>query len=137
MIKILKLLFAINLLYYSAKAQQAPIPQQQTDSVLVYGQNYEKAHFPGGDSVLNRYLKNNITYPIAARENGIQGRLRVRVMIDETGLISKPVIIRGLDAQCDSEAIRLVRAMPPWVPATYKKKPTKSIQEIILSFRLQ
>ncbi|ARA93177.1 hypothetical protein AWN76_008400 [Rhodothermaceae bacterium RA] len=59
----------------------------------------------GGLQVLERQLR----YPEIARKAGIEGRVIVQFVVDETGRVVDPVVVRGIGAGCDEEAVRLVK----------------------------
>ena len=72
--------------------------------------------FPGGEMEMQKYIANNLKYPVVAQESGIQGRVTVRFVVSKTGAIENVTVIRGIDPSCDKEAIRVVKSMPKWVP---------------------
>jgi len=72
--------------------------------------------YPGGVEELMKYLSKNIKYPTVAQENGVQGRVIVRFVVSKTGAISDVTVVRGFDAACDKEAVRVVKSMPKWLP---------------------
>ncbi|HED07895.1 MAG TPA: TonB family protein [Ignavibacteria bacterium] len=45
-----------------------------------------------------------LTYPLAARDNNIQGIVKVRVFIEKNGRVSKTEIVKGLGYGCDEAA---------------------------------
>lgn len=75
--------------------------------------------FPGD---LNSYLSKNLNYPAEAREKGIQGNVIVQFIIDETGKVINPKIVRGNATVLDNEAIRVVKTMPYWKPGKQNGK---------------
>jgi protein TonB len=70
--------------------------------------------FPGGQGELLKYLSKNIVYPASASENGIQGIVYLRFVIDKNGKVSKVTVLRSLHRACDAEAVRVVEGMPNW-----------------------
>ena len=58
----------------------------------------------------------NLKYPVIAQENGIQGKVIVRFLVEKDGSISKVEVVRSLDPACDKEAIRLIRLLPKFIP---------------------
>jgi TonB family protein len=70
--------------------------------------------FPQGDKALEKYLKNNLRYPDAAKKAGIKGKIHVRFVIERDGSIGTVTIVKSLSPECDAEAIRLVKSMPKW-----------------------
>lgn len=77
----------------------------------------EKPMFPGGDEALKKYLSENVKYPAASMDNGIEGTVLVGFMVASDGSINNIKIIKYVDPDLESEAIRVVSGMPLWVPA--------------------
>lgn len=72
--------------------------------------------FPGGEAEMQKFIANTLKYPVVAQENGIEGRVTIRFVVTANGDISDVQIIRGIDSSCDKEAVRVVNAMPQWIP---------------------
>ena len=70
--------------------------------------------YPGGEAVLNDFLRNNLVYPIEALKNREHGKVYVQFDVNEDGSISNIVIARGVSYLLDQEAIRVIRKMPNW-----------------------
>ena len=49
--------------------------------------------YPGGISGLMQYLSENVKYPVAAQENGIQGRVVVSFVVEKDGSVSNPKVV--------------------------------------------
>ncbi|WP_044117759.1 M56 family metallopeptidase [Alkaliflexus imshenetskii] len=97
----------------------------------------EMPEFPGGNEALMRYIATSITYPAAAMNNKIEGRVYVQFVIKENGLISDASIIRGVDVSLDEEALRVIRAMPPWKPGKQRNIPVNVSYTLPIDFVLQ
>lgn len=82
----------------------------------VYLASDRRPEFPGGESVMLKFLSKNMQYPSEARKNGIQGRVGVTFIIEKDGSLSDVKINMELGSGCDEEAIRLVKSMPKWKP---------------------
>jgi protein TonB len=85
----------------------------------------EQPGFPGGESALMDYLKNNIKYPQLARESNIQGTVFVTFVVEPNGSISNVKVLRGIGGGCDEEATRVVKNMPSWTPGKQRGKPVR------------
>jgi protein TonB len=72
--------------------------------------------FPGGYDSLHSFISKNIIYPNHDLENDIQGRIYVRFVVTNKGDLSNIEVIRGLSSSLDSEAIRIIKIMPKWIP---------------------
>lgn len=73
--------------------------------------------FPGGEASLRTYVRENLQYPPKARENKTQGEVVVRFDVDADGTLRNINLLKDIGDGCGAEALRLVRAMPPWRPA--------------------
>lgn len=93
--------------------------------------------FPGGEQKLMEYLNSNIKYPAVAMENGIQGRVIIRFVVSPTGEISNAEILRGVDPSIDREALRVVNAMPRWIPGKQNGTAVPVYFTLPVVFRLQ
>lgn len=95
------------------------------------------AVFPGGQEALDEFLNSNIKYPAFAQENGIEGTVTVDFVVAPDGTLSGIKIARPLDPDLEAEAIRVVKAMPAWTPATDDSgSPVKSTVSLPVKFRL-
>jgi len=93
--------------------------------------------FPGGDKARIRFLNENIEYPTMARESGIQGRVYVTFVVERNGIVTDVKILRGIGGGCDEEAIRVVKAMPKWIPGKQRGKPVRVQFTLPIKFTLQ
>ena len=93
--------------------------------------------FPGGNAGLMKYLASNVQYPEVAAKNGVQGRVVVGFVIECDGSITNVEILRGVDPSLDREAMRVVKAMPKWVPGKKNGAVVRVKYQVPVSFRLQ
>lgn len=93
--------------------------------------------FPGGDAALMQWLSNNVRYPAVAEENGIQGRVIVSFVVEKNGSITDVQVVRGKDPSLDREAVRVVKAMPNWVPGKQNGQAVRVKYNVPITFRLQ
>ena len=97
----------------------------EPDSGTVFMVVEAMPEYPGGDTALMKYLQNNLTYPEAAKESGVQGKVFVSFIIEKDGSLSDAIILRGLGYGCDQEALRVVQDMPAWKPGQQRGKPIR------------
>jgi len=76
--------------------------------------------FPGGQNEMFKFLAQNVRYPVEAQQKNVSGLVIVQFIVSKTGVISNIKVIRGIDPSCDNEAIRVVKAMPEWIPGKQK-----------------
>lgn len=72
---------------------------------------------------VNAYLAKNMVYPEDAKQEGISGKVIVKFIVRASGTIDSAYVARGIYPSIDKEALRLVRAMPPWDPGVQNGKP--------------
>ncbi|MDR0830851.1 MAG: energy transducer TonB [Prevotellaceae bacterium] len=94
----------------------SPIIEDTEDTSQIYYFVEQMPYFIGGETALFNFLTNNLRYPLAAQEAGVQGRVTVRFVVTKTGEIDKNriEIVKGLHPACDREVIRLIHSMPKW-----------------------
>lgn len=95
-----------------------------------------KPEYPGGQAALDQYLQTNLKYPQAAKDNGIEGTVDVAFLVKTDGSIGAIKIVRMVDPDLESEAIRLVKGMPAWIPADKNGTPVDAQAQIQVIFLL-
>lgn len=93
--------------------------------------------FPGGDQALFEFLNRNIRYPARAREIGIQGVAVLSFVVGKDGDISEVSVLKDPGAGCGKEALRVVGAMPRWIPGEANGHPVRVRFTLPVHFRLR
>lgn len=96
----------------------------------------ENAEFPGGMRALSLWLGENISYPKAAKNNNVQGKVIVKFVIEKNGAIGQVSIFKGVDKDLDQEAMRLVKSMPRWKPGKKDGENVRCWFNLPINFRL-
>lgn len=93
------------------------------------GSNYQnsssldtKPEFPGGFSKFKEYLQSSVKYPAQAKIDQVEGKVLVGFTIDETGAVTNTNVIKGIRADLDKEALRVINGSPKWKPGTIDGK---------------
>lgn len=107
------------------------------DNDTVFLSTEKIAMFKGGIPNLNEYLKGNIVYPKKARKKGLTGKVYITFVIDESGKVINPYVMKGIDINCDTEALRVIKSMPDWDSAEYKNRKVKMRFNIPIIFKLE
>ena len=97
----------------------------------------QQPSFPGGTNALNTFIASNLKYPVWAQEKGIQGRVVVKFIVEKDGSISNVEVDRSVSPSLDNEAMRVVKAMPKWIPGQINGKAVKVECSHPFVFRLQ
>ncbi|HEY5591817.1 MAG TPA: energy transducer TonB, partial [Paludibacter sp.] len=93
--------------------------------------------YPGGISALMNYLTKNIKYPVDAQKNKEQGKVYVRFIVNAQGKVEKSEVIRSVSSSLDQEALRVVNAMPEWIPGKQNGKNVSVYYTLPINFAVQ
>lgn len=93
--------------------------------------------FPGGEKELLSYIAKNLHYPTVAAENGVQGKVFIRFVVSALGIVEGVEVIRSLDPYCDKEAMRVVAALPQWIPGKQNGRNVPVYYTLPIIFKLQ
>ncbi len=111
--------------------------ESQVDENGVYMVCDQMPMYPGGMQELMKYLQKNIQYPQEAKEKGIHGRVIVQFIVEKDGSITDTKVIRGIDPSLDSEALRVINAMPKWEPGKHKGEAVSVKYTVPVVFKLK
>lgn len=92
--------------------------------------------YPGGETAMQTYIAENMKYPASAAANGIEGAVDVAFTVKADGSIGTIKIVRMVDPDLETEAIRLVKGMPAWIPADKDGAPVDAQTQIQINFVL-
>ena len=103
-----------------------------------YGKVDVMPMYPGGETALQQFVENNVSYPQPAMDGNIEGTVKVSFVVDENGMVTKPQVIETANPGngLDQEALRVVKQMPKWTPGTIKGKTVKTRLELPITFKL-
>ncbi len=113
------------------------VEEESSDDAPVFFIVEDMPEFPGGEAALHKYLGTEVKYPVIAQENGIQGRVYVKFVVNVDGQVANVEIARGVDPSLDKEALRVVKAMPKWKPGKQRGKAVRVSYTVPINFVLQ
>ncbi len=122
------LVFSVTLCE-AQKAKQPAKPKEET----VYTTADVMPEFVGN---VQEFLAKNVNYPEAALKQKVEGRVVIKFVIDEKGRITDAIVERNVNPALDAEALRAVKKMPNWKPATNNGKPVKVYYRVPVKFVL-
>jgi protein TonB len=82
------------------------------------------------------YIADNLFYPAQARRMGVEGKVFVEFVVNKDGSLTDIVVVRGIGAGCDEEAIRIIKNCPAWNAARQRGKPVRQRMVLPISFKL-
>ena len=86
---------------------------------------------------LEKWVYQYLKYPRYAQENGIQGRVLVDFIIDESGNVRDVHVSRSIHTSLDEEAVRVISASPKWRPGRHRGKKVRVAVTMPVDFRLE
>ncbi|MNV06354.1 Gram-negative bacterial tonB protein [compost metagenome] len=92
--------------------------------------------FVGGMDALTKYMVSNVRYPEAAAKAKVTGRVMVSFVVTKEGKVTKAAVKKGVSEELDAEALRVISAMPNWIPAEKDKKKVDAEMVLPISFQL-
>jgi len=115
-----------------------PLEPEEPDSApKIFMVVEEQPVFPGGEETRVNFLRENMSYPMKARESGIQGTVFVTFVIEKDGSITNAQILQGIGGGCDEEALRVTKMMPNWTPGKQKGQPVRTQFTMPIRFALR
>ncbi len=70
-------------------------------------------------------VRNGVRYPARAKRAGVEGRVIVRMIVNEQGKVERPTVTEGIGFGCDEEVTRVLTEAT-FQPASFNGKPVKS-----------
>jgi periplasmic protein TonB len=115
---------------------EEPVAAVVEDENKIFMVVEQQPEFEGGYEAMMNFIKKNMRYPASARRMGIDGTVYVSFVVGKNGAIDDVKVLRGISADCDKEAVRVVQAMPPWKPGKQNGKPVFVRFNLPIKFKL-
>ncbi|MGM0530473.1 MAG: energy transducer TonB [Bacteroidota bacterium] len=90
----------------------------------------------GGIDEFRNYVQETAEYPTVAQENGIEGTVYTRFVVDADGSIKEIQIVRGIDPSLDKEVKRVISNAPEWEPGKQRGQAVRVQFTIPIVFNL-
>ncbi|MBJ7429150.1 MAG: energy transducer TonB [Bacteroidia bacterium] len=115
-------------------AQNPNVEADSTEEVLIEAE--QMPSFIGGEDSLYSFLRQRLVYPQLAKENGIEGKVIVRFIVEKNGKLTNIEVLRKMGWGCDEEAIRILKLSPNWIPGKMRGKAVRVKYTLPINFRL-
>ena len=102
----------------------------------VYDVVEQMPEYPGGIAAMYEYLMQNMKYPEDAKKQKVEGRVIASFVVETDGTISDVKVVRKVFPSLDAEAIRVLEAMPKWIPGKQSGKPVRVKYAVPMNFKL-
>ena len=90
--------------------------------------------FPGGYKALQEFIEKEKKYPDEALKKREEGAVYVVFTVDTLGNVVHPKVATSVSPSLDSEALRIVRKMPKWIPSREGGKNINMDFTVIIRF---
>ena len=93
--------------------------------------------YPGGMAAMVEYLSANVKYPADAEKKKVEGKVFVTFVVDTDGSITDVTLMKKVFPSLDAEAMRVISAMPKWVPGKQRGQVVRVRFTVPIMFRLK
>ncbi len=94
----------------------------------------KEADFKGGVKAWIKYLEKNYQFPSRALSLNKFGKVMVDFVVDTTGKVKNPRIVKSVEFSLDQEAIRLIEQSTNWIPAIRNRKKVNAFRRQPITF---
>jgi TonB family protein len=100
---------------------------KKMDSEGIYVNTDVLPEYPGGKKAIQKYIEDNIQYPVEAVEGEVEGTVNITFAVDENGNVYKATSTGNkIGYGLEQEALRVVNKMPKWKPGKVNGKNVKT-----------
>jgi TonB family protein len=131
--KTILFIFICTICSFAAKAQITDTLKKDTTT---WRKVEESPEFVGGIGKLMKFINKNLKYPEEAKEAKLEGRVTLTFVVEKDGSISGVSVQKSLSPETDAEAVRLINAMPKWIPGKANGQPVRVRFQMPISFKL-
>jgi TonB family protein len=110
------------------------------DGTLVYNKAEQDPAFNGGDNAMKAYFRDNVKFPKDAEKEGLDGTVYIEFVVEASGNVGEVTASTIADETVDQrfvdEALRVVRAMPNWIPGRQNGKAVAVSFSVPVTFEI-
>ncbi len=129
---ILILALAVATQVQAEEAKEYLILEAKADTAEVLSMADVMPEIVGGLKELYKHIK----YPRAASMNNVEGRVFVRFIVDESGNVKNPEVLKDIGAGCGEAAIEGIKKVK-FKPATNGGLPVSVYYTLPITFKIQ
>jgi TonB family protein len=89
-----------------------------------------------GMDAFQKFIVENLKYPTHAKNSKIEGKVFIKFIVNLDGTLSDFLVMKGIDEECDQEAIRVLKASGEWNPGKQTGKPVRVAFIMPFNFQL-
>ncbi len=118
----------------------APIEmeEEEIEEEEIFVRAEEMPTFQGGDLTKFRdWVMRRFRYPAIAQENGIQGKVTLRFVVEKDGSVTNIQVLQTPDPVLSDEVVRVVADSPKWKPGKQRNEAVRVSYILPVDFRIQ
>ncbi|MBZ0247917.1 MAG: energy transducer TonB [Cyclobacteriaceae bacterium] len=108
---------------------------------LIYNKAETSPSFVGGEAAMSKFLKDNLEFPASAENKGSEGTVFVDFIVGSNGAVREATATSytydDVDPAFPTEALRVVNAMPRWIPGRQHGKPVDVKFSVPITFMIR
>ncbi len=106
---------------------QTQAQEYKKDEILEVYSVEKKAEFPGGNAAMDAFIAKKIKIPSLAYEHAKSGVVIVQFVVEKDGRITNVEVVskKKIGYGVEEAAIRVIKKMPKWSPATQQGKAVR------------
>lgn len=108
--------------YENGKLVTGKLYAEDGKSELPFYLYEQMPEFKGGEQAMFSFIGSTIRYPKSAIQANASGTVYITFVVGKDGKIGDIELLRGIHPDLDAEAIRVIKAMPKWVPGRQEGK---------------
>ena len=86
---------------------------------------------------LVNYISKHLRYPDSARTLGIEGVVYINFVVNQSGVVENPTVVREIGGGCGKIALDIVKNMPNWEPGLINGEPVNVLLNLPINFSLK
>ena len=91
----------------------------------------------GGLPEFRNWVQSHVKYPQIALENGIQGNVVIKFVVEKDGKLSNIQVLQSPDKTLADAAVQVLQKSPKWKPGKQRNKPVRVTYTLPVSFKIQ
>ena len=113
-----------------------PTDENKNDLLMVV--DHPIAEYPGGEAAMYKFISDNLLYPEDAVENGIEGKVYLKFVVDVDGTAKDFKIMKSVPGgqSLEQAAIEVCKKFPKFNPPMRDGKPIKTYFVLPINFKL-
>lgn len=121
---------------YKDGAFESAISVDKEGKKYPYNDRNSPPEFNGGNQALSTFIYKNLKYPDLAAYESAQGFVVVILTVEKDGSVANVHVAKKVDFYLDTEAIRVIKKMPKWTPASRYGVPVSTVFSIPINFSM-